>query len=250
MNLCSITPVKQAAWAYEAPMVMLLTHLVERHKSYVKEALKHPNVYKILDNSLIELGEALTMERLVAAAEKINANEIVLPDVFKDGEATVKKAKESILWLKENDLLGKYKIMVVCHGNNEDEWHSCFKQLNEIEEIDVIGVPKVVSTWLPDKNRKNLSHIFLNTTKQIHFLGAWYNLAELLKLGKKVWNTIRSADTCLPSLYVIQNKKIWEDRDGTIDLENDYPELTKDKYDDIMYKFEKEMVNAYIYNFY
>ena len=247
MNLCSITPVKQCAWSYEAPMVMLLTHLVERHPEYVKEALKHPNTYKILDNSLIELGESLTMERLVSAAEIIKADEIILPDVFRDGPATIESTKKAIEWLKMRNLIGKYKLMVVCHGNNEEEWANCFNQLNQMEEVDVIGVPKVTATWLKDNNRKNLSHVFLNTTKQIHLLGSWYNLAELLRLGKNVWDRVRSADTCLPSLYVIQNKHIWEDRAGTIDLEKDYPELTKEKYDKVMDEFEREMVRAYIY---
>lgn len=30
MDLCSITPVKQAKWMFEQPRVMLLTHLVEK----------------------------------------------------------------------------------------------------------------------------------------------------------------------------------------------------------------------------
>lgn len=32
MDLCSITPVKQAKWMFEQPRVMLLTHLIGRGK--------------------------------------------------------------------------------------------------------------------------------------------------------------------------------------------------------------------------
>ena len=58
---------------YENKTVMLLTHLVERYPEYIEEALKHPNNYKILDNSLIELKGALSMERLIDAADKIKS---------------------------------------------------------------------------------------------------------------------------------------------------------------------------------
>lgn len=246
MDLCSITPVKQSSYMYEGSRVMLLTHLVEKYPEYVAEALAHPETYKILDNSLIELGGALNMERLVAAADKIHADEIILPDVFKDGPATVESTKESIQWLKDHNLLGKYKIMVVCHGNTFEEWQACFDAVNAMPEVDVIGVPKVTSTWLPERSRKHLYPIYKNTTKEVHLLGSWYNLAELLDLGTEVWNFVRSADTCLPSLYVIQNKSVREDRDGTINLEKDYPEMTKEKYDAVMKEFEQEMLRSYL----
>lgn len=248
MNLCSITPVMQCQLMYkESPMVMLLTHLVEKYPDYVEEALKHPEVYKILDNSLIELGGALTTKRLLEAAEKVNADEIILPDVFKDGKATIKQAKEAIAWIKAEGLFGKYKLQVVCHGNNFEEWEENFKELDSMDDIDVISIPKVTATWLPNGNRKELYYIFKNSKKEIHFLGVWYNLGELLNLGNDVWDRLRSADTCLPSLYAIQDKKIIQDRDGTINLERDYKELTEESYDLIMQEIEKEIIKSYIH---
>lgn len=230
---------------YENRIVMLLTHLIEKYDNYTQEALNHPKHYKILDNSLIELGKSLNMERLINAADKIKANEIVLPDSFLNGEKTVDLAKESILYLKENNLLGKYKLMAVCHGNNIEEWEKCFNELNNIKEIDVIGIPKVTSSWLVSKNRGELAPIFMKTDKILHFLGSWYNLKELLELDKEVWDKVRSCDTCLPSLYVIQEKTIWEDRVGTINLEQYYPELNKNNYDKIINTFNEETLKLY-----
>lgn len=245
MNLCTINPKGTWEWMYENPTVMLLTHLVEQYPEYAKMA-RESNVYKILDNSLIEIGSALSMERLLNAAERIDADEIILPDVFKDGEATVVEAKKSIEWLRAHNMLGKYKLMVVCHGNTFEEWQHCFDQLNAMPEVDVIGVPKVTATWLPSQNRSELYPIFKNTTKEIHLLGSWYSLSELLTLGKECWDFVRSADTCLPALCAIQNKTVWENRDGTIELDKEYKELTREKYDQVLNSFEKEMIRSYL----
>ena len=242
MDFCSINPKGTWEWMYEMPRVMLLTHLVEKYPEYVRLANNHPRTYKILDNSLIELGGALSMERLIQAADAIGADEIILPDVFKDGKATIESTKEAIDWLKERNLLGRYKLMAVAHGNNKDEWKECFDILDEIPEIDVIGIPKVTSTWLEERNRKNLFDVFKNSNKEIHFLGSWFNLDELCKLDKEVKVRVRSVDTCLPSLYAIQGKDFHEDREGTIDLEHEYKELTKEKYDNVINGFLKEFL--------
>ena len=244
MDLCSITPVFQSSWMYENPRVMLLTHLVEKYPKYVEEAINHPNVYKILDNSLIEMGDSLSMERLIEAASKVNANEIILCDVFKDADGTIKKTKESVEWLKKHELIGKYKLQAVVHGSTLEDFKRCFDELNSIPEIDVIAIPKVTVSydWCPNQSRSSLFYIFKNTDKEIHFLGSWYNLEEIYKIPKEVWKKVRSVDTCLPSLYAIQNKHIWENRNGTIDLEKNYPELTIKEYNNVMNEIEQMII--------
>lgn len=244
MYFCSIMPKGAYHLMYEnACAVMLLTHLVEKDPEYTKLAVDHGDVYKILDNSLIELGGALSMERLVAAADKVNANEIILPDEFKNGAETVKKAKESIKWLKENDRLGDFKLMAVCHGTSYKEFKKCFKQLNRMKEIDVIGIPKVMCSfdWV-NKTRATLYPIFKKSKKKIHFLGSWYNLQEFIDLPKNVYDNVRSADTCLFALDTIQKLDFHEDRKGTIKLDRIYPEFDEDIYRDLMQRFEDEIV--------
>lgn len=228
---------------------MLLTHLVEKYPEYVQEALKHPDTYKILDNSLIELGGAVSIERVVKAAEQVKADEIILCDVFKDADGTIENAKNSIAWLEKHNLLGKYKLQAVVHGSTLEDFERCFNTLNSMPEIDVISIPKVTSSyeWCIDNKRASLFHIFKNTDKEIHFLGSWYNLEEIYNVSRTVWERVRSVDTCLPSLYVIQNKHVWEDREGTIDLEKYYPELTEEKYDATMVELEQMIIKYQLY---
>lgn len=243
MYFCSIMPKGKYHLMYRDPVVMLLTHLVEKDETYARLAKEHTKTYKILDNSLIELGGALSMDRLVAAAEKIDADEIILPDVFKNGEATVKAAKESIKWLKDHGYSKRFKLMAVCHGETEKEFKKCFRKLNRMREIDTIGIPKVMCSfdWVK-KTRATLYPIFKKSKKNIHFLGTWYNLGELIDLPKPVYDKVRSVDTCLFALDVIQGLDFYDDRKGTIKLDREYRALTNQKYFALMGAFEKKVV--------
>lgn len=223
INFCSITPLKNAELMYEQHYVMLLAHLAEKSKKYVDLAKSHKLNYKIMDNSIIELGESFSMERLVKQAERCGADEIILPDVFQNGNKTVKSVKESIKWLKDNGYLGKFKLMAVCHGRDTEEFKKCFEKLNEIKEIDTIGIPKVLCRWCG--NRDELCYIYCHSCKQIHLLGVASTMTELKLLAKT--NFVRSVDSCMPSLLTIQNKKWNECRDGTIDLMKEKVDVVK-----------------------
>lgn len=236
MQLISITPKNGWEWMFEQPIAMCLTHLVKKYPEYRDMVKNRPsNCYVILDNSIVELGESVSLQDILNAADEINADEIILRDAYPNGPRTIERIKEDIQYLKDNNLIGKYKIMAVCHGENLEEFKQTFEFINSTPEIDVIGIPKVLSKWVGERSK--LSNIFMNTNKQLHFLGSWYSLKELLDLPKNVWDKVRSCDTCIPSILAIQHKTIFENRDGTIDLEDNYPLLTKDKHDEIIKNF-------------
>ena len=183
MILCPINPVKQIEWSYEKPYVMILAHLT-KYPEYVAIAnnSEQSDVYKIMDNSLIELGEAFGIADVYEAATKLHPQEIILPDVFQDGPATIKAVNDAIEWLRENNHLGEFNLMAVAHGKTEEEFKATFDALNAIPEVTCIGIPKILSTWCKDANRASLYHIWGNTDKAIHLLGSWYNLKELLDM--------------------------------------------------------------------
>lgn len=218
MKFCSITPLKNARLMYENEYVMLLAHLSANSAKYAQYA-RNNNNYKIMDNSIIELGEAFDMDTLINEAIKCNVDEIILPDIFNDGDATLKKVNESIEWLKEHNYIGKFKLMAVCHAKNLEEFHETFNKLNKIKEIDVIGIPKVCSRWMGSRV-KEAECLSLHTKKDIHLLGCWNSLNELKDLSSN--SKVRSMDTCLPALLTIYNMNTFDDRNGlTIDLEKD-----------------------------
>ena len=67
MKLCTIVPLNQKEWMNNRPYTMLLAHLSKTERSYGRWA-SQLNSYKIMDNSIIELGEAFTLEELLKQA--------------------------------------------------------------------------------------------------------------------------------------------------------------------------------------
>lgn len=242
MQLVSITPKNLWQEMFTQDIVMCLTHLVMKYPEYAEMIKNRPNnCFVMLDNSIIELGESVTLQDILDAAEKVHADEIILRDGYPYAELTRQRIKEDIDYLRKHNLTTKYKIMAVLHGQNLEEFKQTFKFVNSIPEISTLGIPKVLCKWLPSRSRAELASIFTQTDKQIHLLGSWFNLQEEIEWPVEYRNKIRSIDTCLPSYYIISGKDISEDRDGTIDLEKEYPKLTKEKHDNII----KEYYNRY-----
>jgi len=214
---------------------MFLTHLVESHQSY-KTFAKNFKGYKILDNSLIEIGRSIYIERVYNAALAIAADEIILPDVFRDGPATLTAtwaALEKIKKLEETYGV-KFKKMAVAQGKTLDEFTNCFNRLSRSTQIDVIGIPKVVAKMLP-QGRPGIEYLWQNSEKDIHLLGIWYSFEELGRF--KYPEKIRSVDTCLASYFVENHMPIDSTRaDGfTIDLE--MAQIDEEEYKKCQMKF-------------
>lgn len=244
MRLVSITPKNQWELMFKQPIAMGLTHLVQKYPDTYAEIARNrdKDCYLMLDNSIVELGESVTLKEILEAADKVQANEVILRDSYPNGPRTIERIKEDIQYLRDNNLTNKYKIMAVCHGENIEDFKATFEYINSVPEITCIGIPKVLSKWCGE--RKSLSDIWLNTEKEIHLLGSWNSLEELINLPYNMRLKIRSCDTCLPALNVIQNKGVFDVREGTIDLEKDYPELTKEGHDKMMDTFYKEYNNT------
>lgn len=218
MVLCSIVPVRYSSFMYhDRPLAMLLAHLTS-DSSYVAQALINDNCYKIMDNSLIELGEAFGINDVLEAADKCLADEIILPDVFQDGDATVEVVKESIDWLRAAGRLHDYHLMAVCHGKDMEEFTRTFKALASIKEIDTIGIPKIVCSWA--KTRAVFAELFATTRKEIHLLGVYDSFKELGTFRPEDLSSIRSVDTCMPALFASTGETdVFASRNGaTIDL--------------------------------
>lgn len=232
MKLCSIVPVKYNELMYESNIVMLLAHLSKNNPAYIANAVRHDNdCYKIMDNSVVELGSSFNMEELIKQAQCCLADEIVLPDVYRDGEKTIQKVIESIKWLRDNKYLGDFKLMAVCHGKNIDDFIKTFKTLNSMSEIDTIGIPRIICEWAG--SRSFIADIFIQTDKEIHLLGCYDSLKELSTFKAEHLERIRSIDTSLPALLSLESNNAYKSRNGkTIDLFTG--EINYDNYETIL----------------
>ena len=221
MKVIHIAPLNCTKVLYKKrrmPMAMCLTHLVEESKEYREFYQAFPG-YKILDNSLIELGDAVNLQRVLKAAQEIDAQEIILPDVFQEGDATIEAVMYSIHELRSLGEIDRYKLMAVAHGRTVEEWVSCFNALSTIPEIGVIGIPKITAKLQPG-GRPALESIWGNSPKEIHLLGLWYAFGELDSYMRP--DRIRSVDTCQAAFLAKYHMDHWSVRpDGfTINLED------------------------------
>lgn len=217
---------KNVAHTFDGDYAMLLAHL----KDYYPKEHKR-NCYVIMDNSLIELGGAVDVETVYKAAKQCNADEFILPDVFRDASATIEEVTKSIGWLYTTEHIHEMRLMAVCQGATIEDFTRCFKALEAMPEIHCIGIPKVAATLLPE-GRPGLEYLWQGSPKAIHLLGCWTNLREFCEY--KHPSLIRSCDTCIPALLAVnQISCAWQDRPAkTIDLVNDRIRFCH--YDDIL----------------
>lgn len=196
MRLINIFPLGNLGMHYTQDMHMFLTHLVEKYPFYAKLA-KEVKGYKILDNSLIELGGAVNLQRVLDAAARIDADEIILPDVFQDGPATIKAVEEAIKELLKVYPDGNFpfKIMAVAQGRDEYEWFECYQKLLLNNFVNVIGIPKVLAKMHPQGRPHFVNELCDLQAKPHHLLGLWYSMSELNEYERI--DDIRSCDTVL-----------------------------------------------------
>lgn len=230
MKLINIYPLGNLGMHYTQDMHMFLTHLVEKYPFYAKMA-REIKGYKILDNSLIELGGAVDLQRVLDAAAHIDADEIILPDVFRDGPATMRAVEASLAELltvyPDGDF--PYKLMAVAQGKDEKEWYECYKFLLRNPYVDVIGVPKVLAKMHPAGRPHFVNEHCDLERKPHHLLGLWYSMTELEEYTRK--DLIRSCDTVLLGYMAKHGLNAADTRpDGyTVDLEMDVLDYTNIK---------------------
>lgn len=185
---------------------LLLAHMAE-DSTYVVNANELKG-YKILDNSLMERGhKAMDVDALILAALVLEPDEIVLPDVFRDGEQTLEIAKVALERITHQGYRKRYQVAAVCHGTTPEEWLYCYRGLQALG-VDCIHIPKVMDELWPYGGRAGLIH-WLDADHKVraqylehHLLGIWTSPAELLTYARIPW--IRGLDTALPIQAALQ----------------------------------------------
>lgn len=157
--------------------------------------------WKVIDNSAYELGSGLDSELLLEWAEKINASEIIIPDVYGDKDETLKLMND---FLKKYPNC-KYKLMVVPQGANERELYDCYIEMLENDKIYSIGLNKL---WRKDSYMINniFKEVVEYCDKPIHLLG----VNKLSEWAVHFKHRIRSADSRILSQIILGTDDIWE----------------------------------------
>ena len=222
MEIAFISPIDDLGYDY-TNYHMALTHLVLKYPDYADhyKKLAENGSFVILDNSLIELGEAASLEKVLEAAAIINPSEIVLTDVYKKGDETINSVDNDLIVLKRNPEKYRFQLQAVCHGETEEIWKDTWNRLQQYNEINTIAIPKVTEhqfgsrtplvKWAIENNEND---------KQIHLLGCWSNIKEFQDYTIDMKKKIRGVDTSIVYHCAIDNTETKPD--WKIDLEKSY----------------------------
>ena len=115
-----------------------LVHLLEengRYRDTFERAVKKGREV-ILDNSIFELEEAFEADRFALWVERLKHTLYIIPDALEDAEKTMEQAAN---WIKNySDVPGK-RIGVV-QGKTYQEIKDCYRAMDEIAKVDMIGI--------------------------------------------------------------------------------------------------------------
>ncbi|MER6431695.1 hypothetical protein ABT272_28810 [Streptomyces sp900105245] len=94
----------------------------------------------IVDNGLFDLGYALPAASLVEAARAVSAKEIILPDVMRDGAATLKASEQAAREIRE--LSGdSFRLCAVLHAADDEEWLRTYDAFVTSDWAGAIALP-------------------------------------------------------------------------------------------------------------
>ena len=206
----------------------ILAHKVLNDDDYASFYQKSMR-YKVLDNSVHELREPMTLDELQRAADIVNPNLIVAPDHLDNHFATIDSLE------KATKVFGLEKIMPVVQGHEHRYVLECFDYIKQMG-FKRVAIPayKASSNEIMTQKRKNiLDSLFSRVPAgfEFHLLGM--TTLEELETCDKFW--IKSIDTGVPVLC------------GLKGIRFDYDKLpvkgiTMNQFDSSSYSYELEMV--------
>ena len=234
MKVATILPTNYLDIIEDRPYHMALAHLVGKDQEYTefyRQQAEKGN-YVILDNGVIETGKPMNIMQLVTCAKKIAADEIILPDVFQDDEATLNNACEAIP-IARHELPG-VKLMAVPQGKTLEEWVDCARMLLEMD-IDVLGIPKVL-TKMAGRDGRLMALLELGNLLrgiEVHLLGCWENPIECTVIEKASQagriRPVRGVDSGIAYVYAREGMLITDGPRPSGDIHFDAKDADREK---------------------
>jgi len=161
--------------------------------------------YVILDNGAYELGRSVPFEYVLDVAGYIEPKEIVLPDVFLDGFATLEATDSAHEIIRHITKWDYTNLMVVPQGKNTDEWTSCLKSLVSTVKPDAIGIPIVYERMMGRGTliHKTIEFLYNRTDchPDIHLLGWDGDLYKLNAYARQFPLWLRGIDSAKPFYF-------------------------------------------------
>lgn len=242
-------PIVPKKFKVDSPFALVLSQNIQKDPEQI-EYWKNFKGYKVLDNGAFELGKPSgSIGELLNLATEIGANELVLPDVFRDDSQTIictLTALKVVNAYRGANLLSKMRVMAVPQGETLDAWLQCYKTFLAHPDIDVIAINRdsakffgcrvALLKYLEDRG-------LVKNTKQYHLLGMQDDIKEIQIVAEQ-YPWVRSIDSCFPyilSKHLVENQDLVREsvlsgfpRSGikeTIDFESDTADEVKNEFE-------------------
>ncbi len=171
----------------------------------------------IVDNGAPE-GEPISFDDLMHVATLVRATEIVLPDVLRDAETTLRLSTEPGVLR----CVPPRQRFVVPQGKTWEEWYYCLNELVKRCAPATIGVPKWTSE-LPNGRLMALQLIYggeFHRRCNVHLLGMARPLRQ--EIDELNYDFVRSIDTALPIAMAQCGLRVENDERASIDWNATY----------------------------
>lgn len=124
----------------------------------------------IMDNSIVELGNAVDMKVVAQAGELVGADVLVLPDVMGDGPKTRLRFLDDIRKIQKKPL-GNFDLMAVPQGPTLQDFAACLEVFADFEEVTWIGIPRIATQQLGSRHKLIQLARAINPDWSLHLLG-------------------------------------------------------------------------------
>lgn len=211
MKAATIVPQSYLGFVAQQDYHLALAHLIGRedfahYTQFYTNMHFNEEKYVILDNGLIE-GDPRPIGELYDKALRIDAQELVLPDVFVRKDATLAAIDHAMNFLNQK-MQNPIKVMAVAQGEDFDSWVDCAKNLLEWG-IDCLGIPKVLVKLAGAHGRlaalQEIQEELKETGTEVHLLGCWESPLELKVIENYVRRgeimPVRGTDSAIAYVY-------------------------------------------------
>lgn len=185
---------------------MCLANIVIKDDTYKQFYIdrKNEGCFILLDNGAAE-GEQLTREQMIEVINTINPDEVILNDILRDCDKTIKDSIQSAEYYRNNGYTGRF--MFVVQGMSVQECIDCYNKMDK-QYIDTIGIPKHINKTSNDKDaRLKICKELDKYNKPIHLLGCAESMYEVKNVIDECEN-VRSCDTALAFIYSLNYEYI------------------------------------------
>lgn len=172
---------------YVPKSILLLAHDVVAHPKEYEELFQDPrwsNTTIFMDNSLVELKQAVDIEMVADAVEIVSLpNQVVVicPDVMAESEASTRSTLDA--WPEWSWRFRKQQKLVVIQGNTMQDFLGCAEALEELDP-DWVSIPRVTEGRWGYHRRELIPYIkVIYPQAKLHLLG----------FSNYIWEDLRAA---------------------------------------------------------